>query len=69
MYQPNAIVYVKKSKKYPAGHYLCRLGYIGYKWMDPWINFPDRDIQAGFRRRLPGKPVYVIFPKDTDIKL
>ena len=66
MYQPNAIVYVKKSKKYPAGHYLCRLG---HKWMDPWINFPDRDIQAGFRRRLPGKPVYVIFPKDTDIKL
>lgn len=58
MYNLNTIIYIKKSKRYPYGHYLCR-----YKdmWMDPWINFPSRKITAGFRKRLPEKPIYVIY--------
>lgn len=57
-YKNNSIVYVGKSKKYPAGHYLSRWG---SKWMDPWINFPNRPIKAGFRKRLPEKSIYVVF--------
>lgn len=33
--------------------------------MDPWINFQkDKNVkncEAGFRKRLPGKPIYAIF--------
>ncbi len=59
MRKNNSIVFLKRSKKYPRGHFLC-----GYKdlWMDSWINFPLSPIQAGFRKRLPGKPIYVISP-------
>jgi len=53
------IVFIKRSKKYPLGHYLCR---AGKRWMDPWINSPEVKIKAGYRRRLPGKPIYLIFP-------
>lgn len=62
IYQDGVIVFIKRSKKYPAGHYLTR-----YKdqWMDPWVNFcADSDIanaKSGFRRRLPGKPIYALF--------
>lgn len=59
IYQSGTIVFLKRSKKYPAGHYLCR---ADNKWMDPWINFPEENRKAGFRKRLPGKPIYVIFP-------
>lgn len=58
IYQPNTIVYIKKSKRYPNGHYLTRLK---NSWMDPWINFPNEKRSAGFRKRLPGKAVYAIF--------
>jgi len=64
IYQNGVIVFIKRSKRYPVGHYLVR-----YKsfWMDPWINFlKDKDVenaQAGFRRRLPGKPIYGIYLK------
>lgn len=57
------IVLIRRSKTYPAGHYLIR-----YKkhWMDPWINLPDdrniKNAQSGFRKRLPGSPMYAIFP-------
>ena len=57
IYRPNTIVFIKKSEKYPFGHYLCR-SKVG--WMDPWINIPNKKIEAGFRKRLPGKPVYYI---------
>jgi len=57
LYKPRTIVFIKRSKKYPYGHYLCR---AEGKWMDPWINFPDQDRRAGFRKRLPGRPIYVI---------
>ncbi len=58
IYNSYTIVYIKKSKKYPLGHYVVR---FNNKWMDPWINFPDANIQAGFRKRLPGKPIYAIY--------
>ena len=57
IYRSNTIVYLRKSKKYPFGHYLVR---YENKWMDPWINFPKENINAGFRKRLPGKPIYAI---------
>jgi hypothetical protein len=54
-----SIVFIKRSKKYPYGHFLCS----HYdKWMDPWLNLPDNKIEAGFRNELPGEPTYVIYP-------
>lgn len=62
IYKNGTIVYIKKSKKYPAGHYLLR---IDDKWMDPWVNFvDDPDVthsKPGYRKRLPGTPIYGIF--------
>lgn len=54
------VVFIKRSKRYPVGHYLAR---YKDKWMDPWVNFPNKNIKAGFRKRLPGKPIYAILPK------
>jgi len=54
-----SIVFIKRSKKYPYGHFLAR--YEG-KWMDPWINLPDKNIKAGFRKVPPTKPTYLVFP-------
>jgi hypothetical protein len=56
----NSIVYIRKSPAYPWGHYLCK---AGDRWMDPWINYPDLDIKAGFRDELPGEPQYAMIPK------
>ena len=63
-FRNDSIVFIKRSKRYPAGHYLVR---TNDGWMDPWINFNYRDadirkVKAGFRKRLPGKPIYVVFP-------
>jgi len=64
IYQNSSIVFIKRSKKYPVGHYLCRYKSL---WMDPWTNFQKnqniKKAKAGFRKRLPGKAVYVIFTK------
>ncbi len=63
IYSNNVIVFIKRSKQYPSGHYLARLNGL---WMDPWINFkPSAKIQnanAGFRKKLPGKPIYALLP-------
>lgn len=63
LYKEGTIVLIRRSKIYPAGHYLIRHNKY---WMDPWINLPkDRNIknaQSGFRKRLPGSPMYAIFP-------
>lgn len=37
IYTEGAIVFIRKSPKYPGGHYIC---YTNGMWMDPWINFP-----------------------------
>lgn len=62
IYKEGTIVFIARSKRYPAGHYLAR---ADGGWMDPWLNFScDHDItnaQSGYRRRLPGRPVYVLF--------
>lgn len=66
IYQDGVIVFIKRSKKYLSGHYLVRLNNL---WMDPWINFNSQAIikhaESGFRKRLPGKPIYALFPKNT----
>ena len=64
IYKEGTIVLIRRSKRYPTGHYLIR-----YKdqWMDPWINLPlNTDIRyakSGFRKRLPGKPMYALLPQ------
>lgn len=63
IYKDGTIILIRRSKRYSVGHYLIR--HHGY-WMDPWINLPvDNNIQharSGFRKRLPGKPMYALFP-------
>ncbi len=60
IYKNKAIVYIKKSRKYPQGHYISRSNNL---WIDPWINYPSIiNTKSGTRRRLPGKPIYVILP-------
>lgn len=61
IYSKGTIVFIKRTKRYPFGHYLCRSENC---WMDPWINSPiNKDItkaRVGFRKRLPSKPIYAI---------
>lgn len=63
VYAEGTIVLIRRSKRYPTGHYLIR--HDGY-WMDPWINLPfSNDItkaQSGFRKRLPGSAMYALEP-------
>jgi len=64
IYKKGVIVFIKKSKDYPYGHYLARTDNC---WMDSWINLrKDKDIKnakSSSRRRLPGRPIYAIFPE------
>ncbi|MDN5275878.1 MAG: hypothetical protein JWN33_527 [Candidatus Saccharibacteria bacterium] len=63
IYQEGVIVLIKRSKRYPVGHYLVR---HQNAWMDPWINLPYNaninEAKSGFRKRLPGAPMYAILP-------
>lgn len=53
-----AIVFIKPSKKYSAGHYLLK---TKNGWMNPWINFPSINLaKAGYEGRLPGSVRWVI---------
>ena len=61
IYRNGSIVFIKRSRDYPHGHYLVRGKGC---WMDSWINFKE-DINmnnaiSGFRKRLPGKPIYIL---------
>lgn len=61
-FKNKSIVFIKRSKRYPSGHYLVK---TEGGWMDPWINFnlknPDiLKAHAGIRKRLPGRPIYLI---------
>ncbi len=64
IYKDGTIVLIRRTKKYIAGHYLIR---HNGQWMDPWINLPfNNDInkaRSGFRKRLPGSPMYALFPE------
>lgn len=63
IYKEGAIVLIRRSKTYKAGHYLIR---HDSHWMDPWINLAlNSDInqaKSGYRKRLPGSPMYVLLP-------
>ncbi len=62
-YPEGSIVFIARSKRYRMGHYLAR---VGRDWMDPWMNFPSiKNVRAGFRRRLPGRAAYLIYPKSA----
>ena len=65
IYQDGVIVFIKRSLKYPSGHYLT---YSNGLWMDPWINFVQnnniKQAESGFRKRLPGTPIYTISPSN-----
>jgi len=58
-YPSGSIIYLKRSKRFPFGHYMAKTD-LG--WMDPWINLPNYPRKAGFRKRLPGIPSYLISP-------
>lgn len=59
IYKNYSIVFIRRSNKYSFGHFLVR---YKNKYMDPWINLPDKDIKGGFREALPDQPTYVIYP-------
>lgn len=63
-YTEGSIIFIKRSKSYPQGHFLLK---ASKGWMDPWVNFSkDKGInnaKAGFRKRLPGKAIYQIYEK------
>lgn len=63
IYDDGTIVLIRRSKRYPTGHYLIRHNGL---WMDPWINLPTNknitEAKSGFRKRLPGSPMYALFP-------
>jgi hypothetical protein len=59
---PNTIVFIEKSSQYPMGHFLVRTAHGS--WMNPWINFPKiAPAKSGFQRKLPGHPIYAIYPE------
>lgn len=66
IYRNGVIVFIKRSREYPIGHYLT--WYHGL-WMDPWINFRSNTnikyAKSGFRKRLPDTPIYGLFPSDS----
>lgn len=53
------IVFIKRSKKYPGGHYLVR---SKNGWMNPWINYPNiNPAKAGIAKKLPGQVQWILF--------
>ena len=56
------IVFIKRSKKYPLGHYLIK---TKRGWMNPWINFPNiSPAKSGFQKNLPGEAQWIIYKKE-----
>ena len=66
IYQEGVIVFIKRSAKYPYGHYLVRNNGL---WADPWINLVlDKNLtnaKSGYRQRLPGQAQWAILPIST----
>ncbi len=64
IYKEGAIVLIRRSKHYTVGNYLIR---HGEEWMDPWINLPFnnniKQAKSGFRKWLPGSPMYALIPQ------
>lgn len=61
-YPTGSIVYLKRSKRFPFGHYVAK---TEDGWMDPWINLPQYPRRAGFRKKLPQKATYLIYPVEA----
>lgn len=63
IYQEDVIVFIKRSARYPYGHYLIRHNGL---WADPWINLVlDKELtnaKSGYRQRLPGEAQWAILP-------
>ncbi len=63
IYEDGVIVFIKRSVKYPYGHYLIRHNGL---WADPWINLVlDKNLanaRSGYRQRLPGKAQWAVLP-------
>lgn len=56
------IVFLKRDKKFPSGHYIVR-GENG--WMNPWINFPCViPAKSGFEKKIPGESQWIIYEID-----
>jgi hypothetical protein len=53
------IVFLKRGKLYPAGHFLVK---SKSGWLDPWINFPSYPQASGVRDILPDRAIYMIYP-------
>ena len=62
IHRNGVIVFIKRSSRYPSGHYLT---YFNGQWMDPWRNKNVGEVRAGFRKRLPGTPIYALFPEQN----
>lgn len=62
IFETGSIIYVRKSLRYPLGHFLAR---AEQDWMDSWINFPSLPRKAGLRGNLPGIPQYIIFRSEA----
>jgi ABC-type bacteriocin/lantibiotic exporter with double-glycine peptidase domain len=61
MNKPGSIIFIKKSKKYPVGHYVLK---TRRGWMNPWINYPKiNPAKAGFQKKLPGKAQSILYGK------
>ena len=56
------IVFIKRSSKYPKGHYLVK---TNKGWMNSWINYPDEPARAGFNKKLLGKAQWIIFKQSS----
>lgn len=57
-----SIVFTKRCTTHPYGHFLAR---YNHQWMDPWINLPNKNIEAGFTNMLPSQPTYLIYKTVT----
>ena len=61
---PGTIVFVRRSPRYPFGHYLAR---SNNRWMDPWINLPTdgriATARSGYRSRLPSSAQWLLVPE------
>ena len=54
-----SIVFIRKSEKYFYGHFLLK---TKRGFMDSWINIPKMNpAKSGFRKKLPGKPQWIIY--------
>ncbi len=62
IYKNGTIVFIKRTKEYPKGHYLIK---TLNGWMDPWINMPKMNpAKSGLRKKLPGEPIYAVLQTD-----